>query len=60
MSYLCGGEAVADGEAVDGDLDLSLVDHVDDGLCCRVHGDDGHGQGTVVVRHLLPITLHLQ
>ena len=58
--YLCGGQAVADGEAVDGDLNLALVDHVDDGLGCCVHGDDWHGEGDVTLNHLLSITLHLQ
>lgn len=58
--YLSGGQAVADGKAVDGDLDLALVDHVNDGLSSRVHRDNGHGEGTITVRHLLTITFHLK
>lgn len=60
-AYLCGGQAVADGEAVDCDLDLALVDHVDDGFSCGVHGDDGHGQGSSCVSSsfLVVVTLHL-
>lgn len=60
-AYLCGGQTVADGEAVDCDLDLALVDHVDDGFGCGVHGDDGHGQSSVCVSSslLVVVTLHL-
>lgn len=47
--YLSGGQAVADGKSVDGDLDLALVDHVNDGLSGCVHRDDRHGEGTITV-----------
>lgn len=58
--YLSGGQAVADRKAVDGDLDLALVDHVNDGLSSCVHRDDGHGEGNVIVSGLLTITFHLK
>ncbi len=58
--YLSGGQAVADRKAVDGDLDLALVDHVNDGLSGCVHRDDRHGEGTVIVSGLLTITFHLK
>jgi hypothetical protein len=61
FAHLCGGQAIADGIAIDGDLDLALVDHVDDGLSGCVHGDDWHGQSSVGVRNrlLVDVTLHL-
>lgn len=60
-AYLCGGQTVADGEAIDCDLDLALVDHIDDSLGCGVHGDDRHGESSVCVSSslLVVVTFHL-
>lgn len=60
-TYLCGGEAIADSEAIDCDLDLALIDHVDDCFSCCVHGNYGHGQSSICVpsRFLVVVTLHL-
>lgn len=60
-TYLCGGQAIADCEAIDCDLDLTLVDHVDDGFSCSVHRNNGHGKGSIRVtsRVLVVVTLHL-
>lgn len=57
--YLSGSQAIADCETVDGDLDLALVDHVYDGLGGRVHRDDWHGEGSVIICGLLAVALHL-
>lgn len=40
--YLRCGQPIAYSEAINSDLDLALVDHVNDGLSSRVHGDDWH------------------
>lgn len=60
-TYLCCGKTIADGEAIDCDLDLALVDHVDDSLGCCVHGDDGHGQSSICISSsfLVVVTFHL-
>lgn len=59
--YLCGGQAVADSEAIDRDLDLALIDHVDDCFSCSVHGDHRHRQCSVRVSiwFLVVVALHL-
>lgn len=59
--YLCGGQAVADSEAIDRDLDLALIDHVDDCFSCSVHGDHRHRQCSICVSiwFLVVVALHL-
>lgn len=59
--YLSGCQAVADSEAVDCDLDLALIDHVDDCFSCSVHGDYRHGQGSICVStwFLVVVAFHL-
>lgn len=61
-TYLSGGQAVADSEAVDCDLDLALIDHVDDCFSSSVHGDYRHGQRSIRVStwFLVVVALHLQ
>lgn len=60
-TYLCGGQAIADSEAIDCDLDLALVDHVDDCFSCSVHGDYRHGQSSICVpgSFLVVVAFHL-
>lgn len=59
--YLCGGQAVADSEAIDRDLDLALIDHVDYCFSCSVHGDYRHGQRSIRVSSwfLVVVAFHL-
>lgn len=59
--YLSGSQAVADSEAVDCDLDLALIDHVDDSFSCGVHGDYRHGQRSIRVSiwFLVVVAFHL-
>lgn len=47
--YLSGSQSIADGETIDGDLDLPLVDHVYNGLGSSVHWDDRHGEGSITI-----------
>lgn len=59
--YLSGSQAVADSEAVDCDLDLALIDHVDDCFSCSVHGDYRHGQRSIrfSIWFLVVVAFHL-
>lgn len=59
--YLSGSQAVADSEAIDCDLDLALIDHVDDSFSCSVHGDYRHGQRSIRVSiwFLVVVAFHL-
>lgn len=60
-TYLCGGQAIADSETIDGDLDLALIDHVDDCFSCSVHGDYWHGKSSISIsgRFLVVVAFHL-